>query len=405
MRRRIITISLLAPLALVIFAYPRLSWTAASETLLLQKRQARGRTGRRLIPAPAGHTALDYSNYSHRSRSHQQACDSCHKAPTANWRAARGFPDLADFPDHESCVGCHRQQFFNSARPIICTICHTHVSPRDDARFSFGRPSAAHQSNKSPDLRQFTIEFPHDKHQDVIASALPAPSMPPVSPTLSALHVPSVPDAPDAVSLAHASLSLKRGGARDDTKAQFNNCAICHETNRRQPQPPRGGWPGDFQPPPETFKTVPASHASCFSCHWKSQPPTKDDCAGCHKASSPFIPQQWPRRISAKFIHEGGGPNKDHIMECTSCHINITKSSTLRGLRPDVPIASCSTCHNNDSQSSTYKQITTVEMELDKFEKSRSCSYCHTPDVGRGPAPLSHCLAVGWPLTKCKNTK
>jgi hypothetical protein len=384
MKRRIIAISLLAPLALAMFAYPRLS----SDARIFQERRVRkSPAARRVTPAPAGKAAPDYSRFSHRSRSHQQACASCHEAPTSNWRTARGFPDIADYPGHESCVSCHRQQFFNGARPAICTICHTNASPRDDLRFAFGQPNAAHQAARAQDLRQFKIEFPHDKHQDVIATLLHAPLL------------------REEATFAPASFNLKSGTA-DEKRAQFNNCTICHETNRRQPLPPKGGWPGAFVPAPETFKTVPASHASCFSCHWKSQPPTKDDCAGCHTpAATAFIPQSWPTRISAKFIHEGGGPNKDHIAECTTCHINITKASTLRGMTPDVPIAACSTCHNNDMQSNTYKQITTIEMELDGFEKTQNCSYCHTPDVGRKSAPRSHCRSVGWPFTKCGDTK
>lgn len=389
MRRRIITISLAVPLALALFAFPRLSSTASPPIPVQQKSERRGRAARRVPSAPNRTAAAgqDYSKFSHRSRSHRQACDSCHKAPTANWRAARGFPDVADFPDHESCVGCHRQQFFNGARPVICAICHTRTSPRDDLRFAFGQPAPARQSQRRPEVRQFTIEFPHDKHQDVLASVAPATP------------------AHDAAGFAHARMGPSLIKPDDEKRPQFNNCAICHETNRRAPQPPRGGWPGAFVPPPETFKTTPSSHASCFNCHWKSQEPTKDDCAGCHKAASDFAPLEWPVRISARFIHEGGGPNKDHIMECTTCHINITKASSLRGLRPDVPIAACATCHNNDSQTSTYKRITTIEMELDQFEKSHNCAYCHTPDVGRKEAPQSHCVAVGIAPAKCGNSK
>jgi hypothetical protein len=383
MKRRIITISLLAPLALTMFVFPLLSPNAR----VFQERRGRRPPARRVRAAPSSTTAQeDYSRFSHRSRSHQQACAACHQTPTPNWSVARGFPDIADYPGHASCISCHRQQFFKGARPAICTICHTSASPRDDARFAFGRPNAAHQVNRLKDLRQFTIEFPHDKHQDVIARLSPA------------LRV------REELSFVPASFKPDES-MMDDKKAQFNNCTICHETNQTKPAPPGAGWPGGFVPVPETFKTVPASHASCFNCHWKSQPPTKDDCAGCHKAAAAFIPQNWSSRISAKFIHEGGGPNKDHVMECTTCHINITKASTLRGLKPDVPIAACATCHNNDMQGNTYKQITTIEMELDQLEKTRSCNYCHTPDVGRKEAPGSHCLAVGWPLTKCSNNR
>ena len=392
MKRRIMTISLLAPLVLLgcIFARPHLSAMARASQGRTGRQQPRGRTPARRA-RPAASAAIDYSSFSHRSRSHQQqSCASCHKTPTPDWRTARAFPDITDYPGHESCVSCHRQQFFNGARPNICSVCHTRTSPRDDARFAFGQPDLSPRPPRAKNRREFTIEFPHDKHQDVIAQLRPArPARAEASFTL-------------------ASFWSKNGTPTDD-QARFNNCTLCHQTNRALPQAPRDGWPGAYAPPPETFKTAPASHASCFNCHWQSQAPVSKDCAGCHKPSAPFTPASWPRRISAKFIHEGGGTDPDitkraHIAECTTCHINITKASTLRGLKPDVPIAACATCHTNNMLV-TYRNMKTIEMELDQFEKSRNCAYCHTPDVGREPAPQSHCLAVGQPITQCRQEK
>src|SRR4030095_14858659 len=84
------------------------------------------------------------------------------------------------------------------------------------------------------------------------------------------------------------------------------------------------------------------NHASCFNCHWSGQEPTRDNCAGCHeKADTPYTPVA-PKRMSNKFRHDNGAtegnPAKNHPAECTTCHINITKSATLEGLKIDVPI-------------------------------------------------------------------
>src|SRR6185369_10974540 len=80
------------------------------------------------------------------------------------------FPDVAEFPKHESCLNCHRQQFFARQRPApaICSNCHVKVSPRDTARFTF--PSlgdlANHSGPKRNVVAEFAVEFPHDKHED-----------------------------------------------------------------------------------------------------------------------------------------------------------------------------------------------------------------------------------------------
>jgi len=123
--------------------------------------------------APRG-SAAKYSAFLHSSEKHKSlACGACHKVPTA-WNAKREFPDVADFPDHDACVRCHRQQFFThqamvGTGPAICTVCHVRAAPREAARFAFGSPNVAKLPLKQKQEWQFTIEFPHDKHQDVIA--------------------------------------------------------------------------------------------------------------------------------------------------------------------------------------------------------------------------------------------
>ena len=286
------------------------------------------------VPWAVAYGAPDYTKFSHSTPKHKSACNTCHKPPTKNWTKASTFPDIADFPDHDACVNCHREQFFRGARPPICAACHSKTSPRDDARYAFRKPASQ---------LQFTIEFPHDRHQDVIA---------------------------------------------------FNPCTICHAQPAVVSTPPAGGWLDAYVPPPPTFKSAPTDHASCFSCHWKSQEPVARNCNGCHKlAASPYIAAAIPARISLKFMHEGGGEKKQHVAECTTCHINITKAATLRGLKPDVPITACTECHNKDGLRQDLNK------ELIALDKNRAftCVYCHTSNVGKLDAPASHFLIAQRP--------
>jgi hypothetical protein len=254
-------------------------------------------------------SAADYSKFSHSTPKHRGACNTCHKIT---------FPDIKDYPSHDACVGCHRPQFFRGARPPICSGCHSKTSPRVDARLPFRNPARQ---------LQFAIEFPHDRHQDVIAQ----------------------------LRFAHAPQG-------------YNNCTICHASRTAM------------------FKAVPAGHESCFNCHWKSQQPVADNCNGCHKLAAPYTAKEAPERISAKFIHDGGGEKKQHVAECTTCHINITKAASLRGLKPDVPITACTECHNKDG----LRQDVSKELVAIDKDRNFTCVYCHAPSVGRLDPPASH---------------
>jgi hypothetical protein len=304
---------------------------------------------------------IDYSKFSHSTKKHQAACDSCHKIPTPGWQKVSTFPDINDYPGHDACMSCHRSQFFKGARPPICSVCHTRTSPRDEARYAFRNPATK---------LQFTIEFPHDRHQDVIALLRQSTKSPRFA--------------------AHASRAV------DD---EFNNCAICHS---QRTTPTTAVWPDSFVPRPETFKSVPTGHDSCFNCHWKIQQPVATNCAGCHKlASSPFSLVTVPTRISLTFMHDGGGEKKVHVAECTTCHINITKSATLRGLKPDVPITSCTECHNREG----LRQDVSKELAAIDKNKGFVCVYCHTSNVGSLDPPASHYLIAERPPLKRQEIK
>jgi hypothetical protein len=320
--------------------------------------------------------ATKYSAFQHSSDKHKSmACNTCHKIPTT-WTAKRDFPDVADFPNHDSCVRCHRQQFFTrqsfaGTGPAICTVCHVRAAPREGGRFAFGKPNDAGQATKPKDERQFTIEFPHDKHQNVISSVRPdgAPNK-----------------APDFVRA-----SFFESQSNDQKKADYNHCSICHQRNDYLLIEPLVARPDAETQSNKFFKTMPRSHDSCFNCHWKNQKPAADDCGGCHKPSASYLATLSPKRISMMFNHEGG--KGEHVMECTTCHINITRAASLRGLTPDVPIAACVTCHK-DNKKTTYPKITTIEDEFERFKTTSSCTYCHTGDVGKKKPPASHEAAV-----------
>src|ERR1043166_701244 len=342
--------------------------------------------------APRG-SAAKYSAFLHSSDKHKGlACNACRKVPT-EWNAKRDFPDVADFPDHDACVRCHRQQFVTrqamvGTGPTICTVCHVRAAPREEARFAFGAPNIARLPLKAKPEWQFTIEFPHDKHQNAIASLRALIDAIPTGAQPSRLQQPE-----QARTLALQSdpsirfVSARFSPAPDDKKPDYNNCSICPQPNRTltiSPLPTATPDPGLAYP----FKSMPHSHDACFNCHWREQKPVRDDCAGCHKlAAVPLLPVISPQRISMKFAHEGG--KGEHVMECTTCHINITRAATLRGLTPDVPIAACANCHKDDKKI-TYPKAVTIEEEFAQYKKTGECTYCHTPDVGKKKPPPSH---------------
>jgi hypothetical protein len=347
-------------LLLFVFAFS----VSMNHSVVAQKRPVR-RPAQRTANRPA---PVDYSRFSHVTKKHQATCNSCHKVPTSNWRKVSDYPDVADYPGHGACVSCHRSQFFKGAKPVICSVCHSKVSPKDDARFAFRKPAGP---------RQFLIEFPHDKHQDVIAKlfrGLPGESQ-----------------------IVQASYSIYA----DDKTKHYNNCEICHGPKSTPAVAPAGGWIDGFVPDNFALKSVPASHASCFSCHWKSEQPVNDNCVGCHKLPVPpatVSVDDGPKRKSMKFRH---GRPEAHVAECSTCHINITKSATLKGLKPDVPITQCTQCHNKDGQRLDLSK------ELTAIDKDRAfvCVYCHTSDIGRRDPPAGHYLIAERPPLKRQDIK
>ncbi|HVF42086.1 MAG TPA: hypothetical protein VM936_03695, partial [Pyrinomonadaceae bacterium] len=281
MRRRTQTLAGLLALA-ALFACVWLAARPASAAS--EPRQSRARQTRRRARSQTRRPRVDYTKFSHATAQHRKACDSCHKNPSENWAQVRAgdaaFPDITDYPEHASCVNCHRQQFFVGARPAICTVCHTQVSPRAGARFPFENPEDAFAKSAKAKTRRtdFAIYFPHDRHQDVMARAAPANG---------------AAGASGFVLVSYAPRAAEDG--------RVDACTVCHETYQ-----PAGDSAAEYVTKPTAelksnalgleafwlkrgmFKTSPRGHDSCFRCHWQEggEAPRSDDCAGCHKLSA-----------------------------------------------------------------------------------------------------------------------
>jgi len=402
MRHRTLTLATLLLLASAALVCPRFVTTAAGAKAEPEpQRQRRGRA-RRPAPAAAPRPSVDYTKFSHATAQHQQgACDSCHKAPSANWPQARAkdsaFPDITDYPEHASCVNCHRQQFFRGARPAICSVCHTAVSPRAGARFPFENPADAFARSEKARGRQseFSLNFPHDRHQDVMARFVPSFKA-------------------DALRVVRASFEPQ------GEKKPVDSCSICHQTYRQPGKteakpaatPPAGAV---VLPTDGVFKTTPSGHESCFNCHWQDggERPLSSDCAGCHRLlpqgktqapprgkdadaqtaakagiTDPLIVRKLLRRDSATFSHDD-----DHhkARGCTACHINITAISLLDERTIRVPILTCggSGCHINPKP----KRILNEEVGKRDADPTFQCTKCHI-NYGKDKVPRSHLDAV-----------
>jgi hypothetical protein len=406
--RRLIALALFAVLAGVLFMYPRAGAIATAGGAAQQQRRRRTPAARRPRVSAAERRGINYSRFLHDSnhvrydRGRRANCDSCHTLSSPLQY------DIKDYPNHPSCVNCHRQQFFTGARPLICTVCHKVSSPRDARRYAFPKPG----TNVT---REFPGHFPHGLHQDLLARTRRAP------------------ETFGDVRLVRASFTA---GAADATAQE--NCATCHALYDKTKKSEEGffpgaGWPDNMLAGVGTFRKIPEGregHRTCFVCHasaeksWNSPSPVANDCAGCHSrqaTGSPVSAQTGaaggvilaareeaqavrvsftnaplpPRKVNT-FQHEGGGEGGSHREGCTTCHINITRAQTL-AVKPDVPISSCALCHTTGGRKSSLKKDTdtTINSELKAWLDSRkACLSCHTAQTGSRPPPCSHYFAA-----------
>jgi hypothetical protein len=409
MKHRKLLLALLTFAAAAAFFWSRPAPASAAEAAP----QSRRRTQQRRPRARAARPRVDYSKFSHSTAAHRKdSCASCHQTPSDNWTKVRArdaaFPDITDYPEHASCLNCHRQQFFVGARPVICSVCHTVVSPRAGERHPFANPAEtfARSALAKTSPREFALIFPHDVHQDVMARA------------------PSADADPDAPRFVRASF------AQDAPKKERpNSCSICHQTYVRPGgtsvvAPATGdakAGAGAVVPtlPEGLLKTTPTGHDSCFNCHWQDggEKPVSSDCAGCHKLlppgrapappaaagkdadpqfaaragfTDPFVVRKLLRRESVTFAHD---EENHRAIDCASCHTRIPAISTLDDATLKVPILSCgggSGCHI----SARPKKILNEEVDKKLADANFQCAKCHV-NLGREKPPKSHLDAVG----------
>jgi hypothetical protein len=376
-----------------------------------RKRTQRSRTQKPKTPPKP---KIDYAKFSHTTHvvTQKLACNSCHKVPSKNWNVVRkgdaAFQDVSDFPEHSSCLSCHRPQFFARERPapVICSNCHIAVTPRDTARWLF--PSLGDITDPKLKRREFVSEFgvgfPHDKHIDVVGMIAPPPA----------------PFGRDGASFVNASFQDKKAGPP-------KSCPVCHETYL-----PQGKSSEEYivKPPKDigdnfwlkkgTFKTIPTSHTICFTCHNADSgiPPEPKNCETCHKLAQPMslktdfdaklapamgadaaMLARWSRRQSAGAFRHEGGMHPD--LSCMDCHNVATSTySTVDPKTMKVAVKSCGGadgCHITQ----TLDDGGALNFETDARKKNPNfvCTKCHVT-FGKEPLPENHAHAIPTPKPK-----
>lgn len=332
-----------------------------------------------------------YSEFSHDIKAHQNNCSTCHKFPTSNWEKVRpadeAFPDITDYPKHESCLNCHRQQFFRGAQPAICTVCHTNPSPRDSTRHPFPNPREIFDVSEKGKTAttDFDINFPHDKHIEIVSSSGAAKG-----------------------AFRYASFGRRRQNEE--------SCKFCHTMLQ-----PQGDSDVEFvtTPPKDlgdafwlkkgTFKSVPIGHSSCFTCHSVDSglSPAPTDCAVCHKlkAAEPIADfsaalatkvgindrvtlDLWRRRDSSGAFRHEFASHAD--LSCSTCH-NVETMVTTDAATKRVGIASCSMCHVTATEDDGG--VLNYEVGARRKDQAFRCSKCHV-EFGAKPIPPSHLKAI-----------
>lgn len=371
---------------------------------------AQGRRPQKKAVAPK-QPRIDYTKFSHQTHvvTQKLACNSCHQVPSKNWKQVRqgdaAFPDVADFPEHASCLNCHRDQFFARERPAptICSNCHVNNSPKDTSRFLF--PSLGDVNDPLIKRRVFVSEFgvgfPHDKHIDVVGFNTVRPGRDPRGWFVT------------------VSWQEKKDGPP-------KSCPVCHETYQPQGNsseeyvtraPKNIG--DNFWLKKGTFKTTPNSHTVCFTCHSADSgiAPLPTDCNICHQLATPTVLKvdfdaklattmgitditilsKWSHRISAGAFRHEGGEHPD--LNCTGCHI-VPTMNTLDPKTLRVPVRSCGGadgCHIT----ATTDDGGALNFELDQRKKDSAfvCTKCHVA-FGKESIPEDHPKAIPTPVPK-----
>ena len=382
------------------------AYASAAANVAPQKRSQRSRSQKPKVPPKP---KIDYTKFSHTTHvvAQKLACNTCHKVPSKNFKEFRkgdaAFPDVTDFPEHSSCLSCHKEQFFARERPApsICSNCHIAVTPRDTARWLF--PSLGDVTDPKLKRREFVSEFgvgfPHDKHIDVVGLNFDRQKL-----------------------FTNVLFQEKK-------PAPPKSCPVCHETYQ-----PQGKSSEEYvvKPPKDigdnfwlkkgTFKTIPSSHTICFTCHSADSgiAPEPKNCEMCHKLVAPmqlkvdfdsklaatmgadkFVLARWSRRQSAGAFRHEGGEHPD--LSCLNCHkVDNEAFRTIDPKTIKVPVRSCGGaegCHIT----TTVGEGGALNYEIDARKKDPKfvCTKCHVT-LGKEAIPENHAQAI--PTPKLKKT-
>lgn len=400
-------------IALLGFLYPLLTSTGASAEPEPQRRsQPKRRAEARTVKQEP---RAGYSKFSHSTAQHQQACSACHKFPSRNWKDVRkadaAFPDVTEYPEHSSCVNCHRRQFFSGAQPVICSVCHVNVSPSGGPRYPFPNPRErfdASDRGRSA-VSEFGINFPHDKHVDIVGQYQPGSRLS----VGAAFAVESPPQKTEP--------EQKTG---PEQEGEPKSCAVCHQTYQPQgdsdeeyvTKPPKNLPDDAFWLKKGAFKTSP-NHATCFTCHSEDSglKPASSDCNTCHKLLPPgqtlrldeahndfdpklaaamgikdkIILEKWSRRNASKFRHEWM-PHAS--VSCANCH-TVAAINTLDDKTKKVPVRSCGGEGTGCHIEATTDGVLNFEIDKKKSDPNFQCTKCHINN-GRKPVPETHANAI-----------
>jgi len=99
-------------------------------------------------PVPERASTATFEAFSHKIPEHKQfACDTCHT------RSGRSI--MSKFGGHESCIGCHLNQFTSREDQAMCTICHTDTKSSDPPVKAF----------PAKFIEGFNMKFDHAAHE------------------------------------------------------------------------------------------------------------------------------------------------------------------------------------------------------------------------------------------------
>ena len=334
-----------------------------------------------------------YSEFAHSTKAHRLECGTCHKFPTPNWNKVRpekdAFPDQTDYPHHESCVGCHKQQFFKGTPPKICSICHTNPGPRDSSRHPFPNPREIFDLSPKGKAAtsDFVVAFPHDKHIEIVSG-----------------------HSNGAGPFINAAFTSRRRLAAEES------CSVCHKTAN-----PLGNSKDEYLTPPPaklgdafwlkkgTFKTAPIGHTTCFACHSADTGilPAPQTCLACHTLKPPMPPADFDAKLAATMAipdkvtrdtcarrESAGTFPHEHFahadLSCSTCH-NVLTIKTEDPTTKKVSISSCAKCHVTPT--SDDGGVLNYELDMRKKNAAFECVKCHVT-FGKQPIPESHIKAL-----------